>query len=197
MAGAGDRSRWLASDQDRDQAVQILSQALVDGRITTSEHGERVSKVLAARYLAQLDEITEDIPSPERLPAPRSDSALAATGPARTHGLLRSTSLRPCGSVPQLLRSGAVLGNAEIDLRDAAIPADGLDVKLWAYLGDVTVIVPPLVRVQLLATPILGQVENTLGSAPRTGPVVRIRAWAIFGDISVRAENPSSPPQDS
>jgi hypothetical protein len=36
-----------------------------------------------------------------------------------------------------------VWGNAEIDLRDALIPVDGLDVRVWAYLGDVTVVLAP------------------------------------------------------
>ena len=39
------RSEWLASDEDREEALRALRQALVDGRITAEQHSERVSKV--------------------------------------------------------------------------------------------------------------------------------------------------------
>lgn len=195
MPGDDRRSRWLASDQDREEALQILRQALVDGRITTAQHGERVSKTLVARYVAEVDEVTADIPPSGRLPAPTPENALMASDAGRAHGFLRSTSVRPQGAVPRQLRSGAIWGNAEIDLRDAIIPTEGVDVRLWAYLGDVTVVVPPQVQVRLAATPILGRVVNALRS-DATGPAIRIRALAIFGDIHVRTENPSSPSRE-
>jgi len=195
MAGNDHPSRWLASDEDREEALRALRQALVDGRLTTEQHGERVSKVLAARYVSELEDLTADIPPADRLPA-RVDHGLVPASGERTHGVLRSVSLRPRGAVPDRLRSGAVGGNAEIDLRDAVIPADGLDVKVWAYLGDITIVVPPNVRVELVATPVLGRVEQALGSGS-LGPTIRIRALAMFGDISVRTENPSSPSRNA
>ena len=99
--------------------------------------------------------------------------------------------MRPRGEVAQRLRSWAVWGNAEIDLRDAVIPVNGLDVRVWAYLGDVTVVVPPNVQVSLVATPLLGRAVDDTGSAPVAAPTVRIRALALFGDINVRTESPS------
>jgi Domain of unknown function (DUF1707)/Cell wall-active antibiotics response 4TMS YvqF len=192
MPGKDQRSQWLASDDDRDEALRALRQALVDGRITTEQHGERVSKVLVARYVSELDDLTGDIPPTERLPA-NVDHGSAPARMQRTHGVLRSVSLRPRGDVPDQLRSGALGGNAEIDLRDAVIPSDGLEVKVWAYFGDVTVVVPPRVQVSLLATPVLGRVEQAIASSPAGGPKIRIRALALFGDISVRTESPSSP----
>ncbi len=193
MPGNDQRSRWLASDEDRERALGALRQALVDGRLTTEQHSERVSKALAAQYVAELDELTVDIPPAERLPDPRAGSALVPAGKQRTHGILRSVSLRPRGEVPHQLRSWAVGGNAEIDLRNAVIPAEGLGVRVWAYLGEVTVVVPPNVQVALVATPLLGRVEQSIHSAPPTAPTVRIRALALFGDINVRTENPSRP----
>jgi Domain of unknown function (DUF1707)/Cell wall-active antibiotics response 4TMS YvqF len=192
MAGDDQRSRWLASDEDREEALRALRQALVEGRITTEQHGERVTKVLAAKYVAELEDLTADIPPADRLPA-RVDHELVPAGGRRTHGILRSVSLRPKGGVPNRMRCGALGGNAEIDLRDAIIPADGLDINVWAYLGDITVVVPPNVQVLLSATPVLGRVEQAIASGPGGAPVIRIRALAMLGDISVRTENPSSP----
>jgi hypothetical protein len=191
MLARDQRSEWLASDEDREEALRALRQALVDGRITAEQHSERVSKVLAARYIAELENLTADIPHGERLTVKADNAALVRAGTQQARAILRSASLRPRGEVAQRLRSWAVWGNAEIDLRDAVIPSDGLDVKVWAYLGDVTVVVPPNVRVSLVATPLLGRVVDDTGS-PVAAPTVRIRALALFGDINVRTEYPSA-----
>lgn len=191
MSGDDQRSQWLASDEDREEALRALRQALVDGRITTEQHSERVSRALAAQYVAELDDLIADIPHGERLPVTAADGALVSAG-QQARGVFRSAALRPRGKVSRQLHSWAVWGNAEIDLRDAVIPVDGLDIKVWAYLGDVTVVVPPNVRVSLAATPLLGRVVNETGSAPAAAPTVRIRAQALFGDINVRTEYPST-----
>jgi len=76
------------------------------------------------------------------------------------------------------------------------IPVDGLDVRVWAYLGDVTVVVPPGVQVSLVATPLLGRAVDDTGSAAAAAPTIRIRALALFGDINVRTEYPSASASD-
>jgi DUF1707 SHOCT-like domain/Cell wall-active antibiotics response LiaF, C-terminal len=196
MLADDQRSQWLASDEDREEALRALRQALVDGRITAEQHSERVSKVLTAQYVAELENLTADIPQGERLPVRADNTALVRAGTQQARAILRSASLRPRGEVAQRLRSWAVWGNAEIDLRDAVIPVDGLDVKVWAYLGDVTVVIPPNVQVSLVATPLLGRVVDDTGSAPVAAPTVRIRALALFGDIHVRTEYPSARASD-
>jgi hypothetical protein len=196
MLADDQRSQWLASDEDREEALRALRQALVDGRITAEQHSERVSKVLAAQYVAELENLTADIPHGERLPVRADNAALVKAGTQQARAILRSASLRPRGEVAQRLRSWAVWGNAEIDLRDAVIPFDGLAVRVWAYLGDVTVVVPPNVQVSLVATPLLGRAVDDTGSAPAAAPTVRIRALALFGDINVRTEYPSARASD-
>jgi hypothetical protein len=186
------RSHWLASDEDREEALRALRQALIDGRITTEQHSERISKALAAQYVAELEELTADIPHGDQLPVSADNGALVSAGTHKARGVFRSAALRPRGKVSQRLNSWAVWGNAEIDLRDAVVPLEGMDLKLWAYLGDVTVVVPPNVRVSLAATPLLGRVVNEAGNAPAAAPTVRIRAQALFGDIYVRTEYPSA-----
>jgi DUF1707 SHOCT-like domain len=55
MLADDQRSQWLASDEDREEALRALRQALVDGRIAAEQHSERVSKVSAAQYVAELE----------------------------------------------------------------------------------------------------------------------------------------------
>ncbi len=51
-----------ASDADREDVVRQLERALRDGRLTVDEFDERVQGAYAARTLADLDDLTRDLP---------------------------------------------------------------------------------------------------------------------------------------
>lgn len=55
------RAGVLASDADRDTAVQSLSEAFSQGRLSSTEFEERTSKALAARTHGQLDDVLRDL----------------------------------------------------------------------------------------------------------------------------------------
>jgi hypothetical protein len=54
-------ARLRASDADRDQAADVLSTAVADGRLTTAELGERLEDVLTARTVSELAMLTADL----------------------------------------------------------------------------------------------------------------------------------------
>jgi len=60
-AGAGDGSRLVASQADREQVLDALKAAFVHGRLAKDEFDLRVGQVLAA--YAELDAVTADIPT--------------------------------------------------------------------------------------------------------------------------------------
>ncbi|MGN6131789.1 MAG: DUF1707 domain-containing protein, partial [Nocardioidaceae bacterium] len=51
----------LASDADRDQAVQQLTEAFSQGRLTSAELDERTGRALAARTHGELDEVLDGL----------------------------------------------------------------------------------------------------------------------------------------
>lgn len=53
-----------ASDLDRAQTVERLSEALSVGRLTLEEFDERMAEALAARTLADLAGLVSDLPEP-------------------------------------------------------------------------------------------------------------------------------------
>jgi hypothetical protein len=53
-----------ASDADRDTAVDILSEAAADGRLTMTELDERVGSALTARTRTQLARLIADLIGP-------------------------------------------------------------------------------------------------------------------------------------
>jgi hypothetical protein len=63
----------LASDADREQVVEILTAAFVQGRLTIDELRLRAGRALASRTYAELAVMIADIPAPplKAPPAPR------------------------------------------------------------------------------------------------------------------------------
>ena len=61
---AADPGRMRASNAEREQVINILEAAFVDGRLTKDELDARVGQTIAARTHAELATVTVDIPSP-------------------------------------------------------------------------------------------------------------------------------------
>jgi len=57
LGGVEPRAAVLASDADRDRAVQQLSEAFTQGRLTSAELEERTGRALAARTYGDLDQV--------------------------------------------------------------------------------------------------------------------------------------------
>jgi hypothetical protein len=73
----------LASDADREQVVEILTAAFVQGRLTIDELRQRVGLALASRTYAELAPMIADIPAPplKAPPAPRPARPAAQAPP--------------------------------------------------------------------------------------------------------------------
>src|ERR1700685_3516172 len=77
----------LASDAERDQSVELLRSAVVDGRLTLEEFTERVELAQSARTDLELAALSRDLPStpsPTRTPSAAPD-APADSAPGERH----------------------------------------------------------------------------------------------------------------
>ena len=62
-AWAGGRGHLRASDADREQVIQTLKAAFVQGRLDRDEFDLRVGRTFASRTYAELAAVTADIPT--------------------------------------------------------------------------------------------------------------------------------------
>lgn len=83
----------------------------------------------------------------------------------------------------------AVFGECTIDLSDALIESPEVALTAVAAFGEVTVIVPDGIHVELEGVAIFGERRfDVRGSAPVPGsPTVVIKAYACFGEVRVRS----------
>jgi len=68
-AAAG-RDQLRAGHADRDEVIEVLKDAFVDGRLSRDEFGARAGRALAARTLADLAVLIADLPPAPVWPAP-------------------------------------------------------------------------------------------------------------------------------
>lgn len=72
-----------ASDADREQVVEILTAAFVEGRLSLDELGLRAGHALASRTYAELAAVIADIPAPPLKPPPLPGPARLPAAPTR------------------------------------------------------------------------------------------------------------------
>lgn len=172
----------LASDQERDETVGRLREAVAQGRLTLEDFSVRTDNVLVARTRDQLSAVVADLPAPSFMPL----GSLT-----RYHwviGVLSSTTRRGPWRVGHEVNALAIMGEAKVDLRQASIDAPVVTVNALAIMGKVEVIVPEGVEVELDGIAIMGSREARLGGAlPGPGaPIVRVHGLALMGAVTVR-----------
>ena len=95
-AGAG-RDRLRVGHADREQVIETLKTAFVDGRLAKDEFDARAGRALAARTRANLVALTADIPAvpaaggTARPPAPVAGGAAPRPAPARSRPLAKGS----------------------------------------------------------------------------------------------------------
>jgi hypothetical protein len=183
-------SGYRIADTDRDRVVALLRLHCTEGRITLDVFSDRVGDVYAARTSVELDEVVRD------LPVPWSDPAAAGAGdePRRRRAVKWLVAVfgdsRRQGRFTLDDESAviAAFGDCTLDLSEALIDGPNPLITAVAAFGDVTIIVPDGIEVDLEGVALFGDKRCSAGSTPPVpgSPVVLIRAFAVFGDVRVR-----------
>jgi len=103
-AGALDQLR--TSHADRDQAIDVLKAAFVQGRLTKNEFDLRVGQVLASRTYADLRALTADIPGWVTSAQP---SAEHAREPGRVLSFKTAARVGAVGAGPSMASAAVVM----------------------------------------------------------------------------------------
>jgi hypothetical protein len=189
--GFNTNSRLRASDADRDRAASVLNEALAQGRLTAEEHSERLDALYAAKTHADIVPVIDDLPGTSALAAP--SAAAGQVGPAargqRMTAIFGGISRKGRWHPEPETRILAVFGGAELDFRDADLPAREITISAVAVFGGVSITVPPEMRVVDTGSAVMGGREITGESAESVAPdapVLRITGTCVFGGVDVK-----------
>jgi hypothetical protein len=189
--GFNTNSRLRASDADRDRAASVLNEALAQGRLTAEEHSERLDALYAAKTHADIVPVIDDLPSTSALAAPSAGAG--QVGPAargqRMTAIFGGISRKGRWHPEPETRILAVFGGAELDFREADLPAREITISAVAVFGGVSITVPPEMRVVDTGSAVMGGREITGESAESVAPdapVLRITGTCVFGGVDVK-----------
>jgi hypothetical protein len=188
MAGGEEPTAGIrVSDAERDAAVERLSAATGDGRLTLEEFSQRMELATAARTRSDLDGLVAD------LPADAVTAGSAVSGPPSWHvspiGGLR---IRGPWRMDRHVIVVSLVGGAQLDLSQAQLAAPQVMLTKVSLVGGTKVTVPPGIRVEASGFSLIGGTRIDAGPEPGPGaPTVRIRAFALVGGIRIRRSGTS------
>ncbi|MEU0269582.1 DUF1707 domain-containing protein [Nocardioides sp. NPDC006303] len=199
------RADLRVSDADRHAVADILREAAGEGRLDIDELEERLEETYKAKTYADLEPITQDLPVAGQAPVmPAAPAAGAAPvvysegeGSDSASAFLSNVERKGVWVVPQQFSVHAVLGDANIDLREAHYSAREVVINATSVLGSVKVTVPPNVHVIVEGNGVLGEFNEPSAKVPEAltadSPVVRVRGLAVLGDVTVKRRGPRGP----
>jgi len=180
-----------ASDAEREQTIERLRLAAGEGRLTLEELADRIETVSGSRTRAELELATADLPAADASLVGAPAPPLPAGSPAP---LVSNSSvfgdLKRSGPWQLPARSGwsTVFGDVVLDLREARVPAGEIAVDARSVFGDVELLVPEGVLVEVRGRVFFGDVKQDAGLAASSGaPRIVLTGSTIFGDVRVRA----------
>jgi hypothetical protein len=175
------------SDADRERVAERLRDAAGEGRLTIEELDERVELAYGARTGTDLVPLTADLPEPA---AGEAAPVRRGAGKARRWivAVMGGGNLRGRWLAGRKLTSIAVMGGGEIDLRNAVMTEGDLHITIFAFMGGVSVVVPPGIDVELTGFALMGGNDANVPhqDLPPGARRVHVRAISIMGGSDVR-----------
>jgi hypothetical protein len=184
-----------ASDADREQVVERLRRAAGDGQLSVSELDDRLDATYSARTRSELDRLIADLqPDPASPPAPgRSSGGLAVRpGPGGTRWLLAilgGSDRKGRWRLAQRCTALNIMGGSDIDLTDAELAADRVELEVISVMGGADIYVPEGLNVEVSEFALLGgnSVDENVGGAATPGaPTLHLRMYSIMGGSDVK-----------
>ncbi len=171
----------------RDKVVDQLKYSLVKNHLEIDEFEQLVKIALSTQSKSELLSLTVDLPIKDKNRVEDQEKDLIIYKDTESMiSILSATKKRGMWTVPKQLKVLTVLGDSEIDFRDAQFKSDLTYLSLGCWLGDSKIIVPPGVNVVSNVKNIMGSVDcGTLGRMNPDSPTIVIEGRVILGEFNV------------
>ena len=94
----------------------------------------------------------------------------------------------------------AIMGGANLDLREARFPRGVIDIEVKAVMGGINIVVPPGLAVQMHGSAIFGGFQD-INRAPVNpdpdAPLLRVRGLTMMGGVNVEMRLPGESERDA
>lgn len=172
-----------ASDDDRIQTAQLLSEAAAAGRLTLEQYEDRLARAYGAASYDELERLTDDLPEAMEYRRGKARPAPSTMLLAILSGFER----RGRWYVPGRMTTFTLFGGGVVDLRYADFTAPEVEIHAYSILGGQTILLPPEVNVEIDGHGVLGGFDHAAqGSGAPGAPRVRITGFSLFGGVGIK-----------
>jgi hypothetical protein len=187
-ASPGD-SPIRASDDDRIQVAQLLSEAASNGRLTLADYEARLMKTYAASTYDQLERVVSDLPESMDFRRHKSRPAPSTMLLAILSGFER----RGRWNIPGRMTTFTLFGGGVVDLRYADFTSPDVEIHAYSILGGQTILLPPEVNVDVKGHGVMGGFDQTIDGAGTPGaPKVTIKGFSLWGGVGIKRRKRTS-----
>lgn len=179
-------------ERSRDEILEMLGIHFSNDDLTMDELEHRLELAFKARDDVELASLVADLPALRAYSSEDSPVTgdLSIVPPRGVIGAIMGGSVRK-GSwvVPRHLKVVAIMGGAELDLRNAVLAPGVTEIEVLAIMGGVDLLMPSGVRVESIGMGIMGGFDDSSGDASATNPdqpVIRLSGFALMGGVGAR-----------
>jgi hypothetical protein len=176
----------------REQVITHLSDGYAQDLFDVDELERRLDLAHGARSVAELEALIADL-------APVTTTALVVAAPTaiddphrlavkKQRVIMSSVERRGRWSVPRALDLRVFWGNAELDFRDASLGAGVTTIHVGVLMGNVEVILPPNLGIDVDVSSFAGSVterHRVPPDADSARPLIRITGTVRFGNLEI------------
>jgi hypothetical protein len=192
-------------EQTRQATIQQLCGHFAVDNLTAEALEERLDLAHSATTLQALRALTADLPVvAEGAPVAGPRTFATADQVAEKQvvvAVMGGAERKGVWTPPKTLYVVAVMGGADIDLREARfVPGGVTEVVVVAIMGGVEIVVPPGVHVDLNGFALMGgfgQVGRVEPPSNPPAPVLRVSGFALMGGVDVAVRYPGERPKDA
>lgn len=171
------------SDHERERAAEILQRACGEGRLTLEEFSVRVGSVWAAETSQEIERATAGLAAAPVVGSSMTfDSVTTIFSETKRRGRWRLRSPRVW------LRT--FFGQTTLDLREVITSQSTIEIGGLCLFGQVTIIVPEGVEVELTGAVVFSNHDLRLAPVPRVPgtPEIRVDIATWFGQVQVTSQ---------
>ncbi len=170
------------SDAEREQAVALLREHLLAGRLTLEEFSERVEVAYGARVGRDLERAGHGLPEAAgAAPARPRRKPTRLTAAFFSH-VVRRGRLR----LRRWTVAAVAFSDLDLDLREAELDSTDTSVAAVVGFGNLDLYVPEGVDLRVDGLALIGHRRDWGRDAARAdAPVIRVRVFSLFGTVDI------------
>ena len=205
-----DRVLLARTREVRERVIAKLSSEFAQDTMDVEEFERRLTIAHTAGSPEEIEALIADLPPDDEqaLAAARPPTAVStalarvpASNEQRTmYAIMSGIDRRGPWTLPSRLRVVAMMGGAQLDLRDARFPEGPVDLEIKAFMGGVQIIVPPGLAVQMNGSAFMGGFSE-INRAPELpdpdAPLLRIHGLVVMGGVDVQTRLPGETERDA